>query len=185
MLQDRGEQVLGGDGGLLGLVPGLQRLIGQVEFDGVHQGVASRRYPLGFVPPRGLGPLNVGIGASEAALGVQGGHHRQEGAGLAGLARGVEHEIAFGSDQVLDFIPVHPLQGWNSVMMLWLDRAGGIEEFFQSLSTQAVELALRLLADAVVGSQIPCLFQGCARPGRVAGPGADETEGEPDALEVR
>ena len=56
--------------------------------------------------------------------------------------------------------------------------------FFHSTTAQSVELALCLLANGVIGAQGKGLLQGGAGAIPVTGPGADEAQGQPDALKA-
>lgn len=91
------------------------------------------------------------------------------------------------------FLPQHSLSpSWSftstaarSIDVFCLNRGSVRRGFLYSPTVQAVELAFRLLADGIVRSQGAGLFQGGTGAGLVAGPSADEAEGQPDALEIR
>ena len=60
-----------------------------------------------------------------------------EGGGLAGLARRVQHEVALGPNQGQKFIDIHPVQRPDGVVVLRAHRPFGVEEAHGSIMALA------------------------------------------------
>ena len=94
----------------------------QLGEDGAHR--------LFHVLARRLAELDIGVHAAVVALAaaVQEVPEREEGGGLAGLARCVEHEVAFTSDQGQHVVEIEAAERRNAVVLVRADRSRGIEK---------------------------------------------------------
>ena len=88
--------------------------------DGAHGG--------GHVFARGLAGLDVHVDAAVRPAAVQLLHQRQQGRGLAGLARRVEHEVALLPDQGEQLALIQAAQRRDAVVFVRLHRTGRVEE---------------------------------------------------------
>ena len=77
-----------------------------------------------------MGGFDVHVHAPEVAhfAAVEQVAQGDQGGGLAGLARRVQHEVALGPNQGQKFIDVHPVQGRDGVVLVRAHRPFGVEE---------------------------------------------------------
>ena len=82
--------------------------------------------PLHVVTGRARG-LDGGVDAG-VALCVEQVAQREQGGGLAGLARCVQHEVLLAPDERQDLVEVEAFERGDAVVLVGLDGAGGVEE---------------------------------------------------------
>ena len=99
-----------------------QRTLRQITQDGAN---APRH-----IIARHLGGFDVHVHAPEIAAlaAVEQVAQGDQGGGLAGLARRVQHEVALGTNQAQKFIDIHPVQGPDGVVVVRAHRPFGVEE---------------------------------------------------------
>jgi hypothetical protein len=121
---------VGGAGGLQHLASHLAgRFVAPMQTGRTGQGAHDGRHALGHVAARGLRGFDVHIQRAVGGLRVQVLHQRQQAGGFAGLARRVQHEIAFVGNQAFDVFDVDAHQRVDHEMVFGHAGACGVEFF--------------------------------------------------------
>nr|VFJ94658.1 MAG: hypothetical protein BECKLFY1418B_GA0070995_106115 [Candidatus Kentron sp. LFY] len=89
--------------------------------DGAHPGF--------HISPRRLCRFHVDVEGGVVSLPIEPFHEGQQAGGLAGLARGVEDEVALFVDESMDLVAVPTGQGGDVVILFWFYGPDGIEAF--------------------------------------------------------
>ena len=101
-----------------------------------------------------LGRLDVHVHAAVVArgAGLEEVPQREQGGGLAGLARRVQHEVAFAPDQLQNLGVIDPFERRDAVMILRDDGAFGVEEAHGGqYATQATRVVPMLGSGGLAG----------------------------------
>ena len=166
---------------------------GQAAQDGAHA--------LRHVVARHLGDLHVHVHAAEVAglSAVEQVTQGDEGGGLAGLARRVQHEVLLGPNQGKEFIHVHAVQGRDGVVVVRAYRSCGVEEVHGPIIAFATHCRahvaepyaqrryFRMRRGGPYDGRVPgeaAAVRGVGVPGGVGG-GAESSDGEPTEAPAR